>query len=106
MTNEAIAYIRTSSATNVGTDKDSVTRQRLAIEGYAAATGLTLVDEFRDVISGADAVQDRPGFAAMLDRIEGNGVRLILVEDASRFARDLMVQEAGLAMLAARGVRY
>ena len=105
MTNEAIAYIRTSSATNVGTDKDSVTRQRLAIEGYAAATGLTLVDEFRDVISGADAVQDRPGFAAMLDRIEGNGVRLILVEDASRFARDLMVQEAGLAMLAARGVR-
>ena len=41
----------------------------------------------------------------MLDHIEGNGVRLILVEDASRFARDLMVQEMGLAMLVARDVR-
>lgn len=64
-----------------------------------------VVQEFHDVVSGADAVQDRPGFASMLDRIEGNGVRLILIEDASRFARDLMVQEAGLAMLLNRGVR-
>jgi len=41
----------------------------------------------------------RPGFAAMLERIEGNGVRTIIVETASRFARDLMVQEVGHAKL-------
>ena len=35
-----------------------------------------------------DPIQDRPGFAALLDRIEGNGVRTVIVEDASRFARD------------------
>jgi hypothetical protein len=28
----------------------------------------------------------RPGFAAILERIEGNGVRTIIVETASQFA--------------------
>ena len=103
---KAIAYLRTSSAANVGQEKDSEKRQRAAIHAYAEANSIEIVAEFYDMaVSGADPVQDRPGFAAMLNRIEGNGVRMILVEDASRFARDLLVQEAGLAMLAARGVR-
>ena len=41
----------------------------------------------------------------MLDRIEGNGGRAIIVETASRFARDLMVQEVGFAMLQGRGIQ-
>jgi DNA invertase Pin-like site-specific DNA recombinase len=40
----------------------------------------------------------------MLERIEGNGVRTIIVGTASRFARDLMVQEVGHAMLRGRGI--
>jgi DNA invertase Pin-like site-specific DNA recombinase len=40
----------------------------------------------------------------MLKRIEGNGVRTIIVETASRFARDLMVQEVGHARLRERGI--
>ena len=32
---KALAYVRTSSAAKVGTDKDSETRQRAAIEGFA-----------------------------------------------------------------------
>jgi len=55
-------------------------------------------------VSGADAIDMRPGFAAMLERIEGNGVRTIIVETASRFARDLMVQEVGYAKLRERGI--
>ena len=47
----------------------------------------------------------RAGFAALLDRIEGNGVRTVLVEDASRFARELMAQELGITLLISRGVR-
>jgi hypothetical protein len=35
---------------------------------------------------------ERKGFAAMLARIEGNGVRVVLVETASRFARDILVR--------------
>jgi DNA invertase Pin-like site-specific DNA recombinase len=55
-------------------------------------------------VSGADPIADRPGFKAMLDRIAGNGVRTIIVETASRFARDLMVQEVGHAKLRERGI--
>jgi DNA invertase Pin-like site-specific DNA recombinase len=39
-----------------------------------------------------------------LDKIEGNGVRTVIVEDASRFARDLMVQELGILLLIKRDV--
>ena len=45
---EAIGYMRTSSATNVGRDKDSEARQRAAIESYAKAASYTIVDWFYD----------------------------------------------------------
>jgi DNA invertase Pin-like site-specific DNA recombinase len=100
----ALAYLRTSSAANV--DGDSEVRQRLAIKGYAAARGCVIVGEFYDAaVSGTDPVETRPGFAAMLDRIEGNGVRLVIVEDASRFARSLMAQELGVLVMQGRGVK-
>jgi DNA invertase Pin-like site-specific DNA recombinase len=101
----AIAYLRTSSATNVGADKDSDKRQRQAIEAFARHSGYELVDEFYDTaVSGADPIETRAGFALMLERIEANGVRTIIVETANRFARDLMVQEVGYARLRERGI--
>ena len=103
---EAVAYMRTSSATNVGADKDSEKRQRVAIERYAKRAGVLIVDWFNDpAVSGTDPIESRPGFAAMLERIAGNGVRTIIVETASRFARDLMVQEVGFARLQELGVK-
>src|SRR3954464_240257 len=102
---QAVAYLRTSSATNIGTDKDSDKRQRDAIADFAKRGGFVIVDEFSDAaVSGADHIDQRPGFTDMLKRIEGNGVRTILVETANRFARDLMVQEVGYAMLKERGI--
>lgn len=103
---KAIAYIRTSSAANVGSDKDSEQRQRAAITAFAKRGGFDLVDEFNDAaVSGADPIETRPGFAALLDRIEGNGVRTVLIEDASRFARDIQTHVLGIALLRARSVR-
>jgi DNA invertase Pin-like site-specific DNA recombinase len=101
----AFGYMRTSSATNVGEGKDSEARQRKAIEAYAKSAGIVIVDWFYDAaVSGADRIEARPGFAALLARIAGNGVRTIIVETAHRFARDLMVQEVGFAMLRHLGV--
>jgi DNA invertase Pin-like site-specific DNA recombinase len=101
----AFAYLRTSSAANVGSGKDTDARQRQAIEAFSKHGGYELVGEFYDAaVSGADAIEARPGFAAMLERIEGNGIRTIIVETASRFARDLMVQEVGFAKLQERGI--
>jgi DNA invertase Pin-like site-specific DNA recombinase len=57
-----------------------------------------------DLVDESERLEARPGFAAMLERIEGNGVRTIIVETANRFARDLMVQEVGFARLKSRGV--
>ena len=102
----AVAYYRTSSAANVGGDKDSARRQRLAVERYAKAAGLEVVAEFADeAVSGADPVETRPGFAAMLARSEGDGVRVVVVEDASRVARSVLAQELGVLIMAGRGVR-
>ncbi len=103
---KAVGYIRTSSATNVGPDKDSDKRQRVAVERYAKRAGLEIVDWFYDpAVSGADPIETRPGFSALLARIANNGVRTIIVETASRFARDLMVQEVGFAKLQGLGVK-
>jgi hypothetical protein len=93
---EAVAYLRTSSSTNAGPDKDSDKRQRAAITAFAKAQGYVIVDEFYDAaVSGADPIAERPGFRRMLDRIAGNGVRCIIVESPDRFARDLTVQLTG-----------
>jgi len=101
----AVAYLRTSSAANVGADKDSDKRQRAAIEAFAKANHYTVVEEFYDAaVSGADPIGERPGFKRMLARIAGNGVRVVLVESPDRFARDLAVQLAGHSYLEALGV--
>ena len=105
---KAVAYLRTSSAANVGADKDSEKRQRQAIAAYAKAAKFEIAtnDWFYDpAVSGADPIETRPGFNKLLDRIEGNGVRVVIIEDASRFARDLMTQELGILSLIKLGVR-
>ena len=57
----AIAYLRTSSAANVGSDKDSEHRQRGAIQGFAKRSGFEIVDEFNDAaVSGADPLRRAP----------------------------------------------
>ena len=102
---KAIAYLRTSSASNVGADKDSDKRQRAAITAFAKAYGYELVAEYYDAaVSGADPVVERPGFKAMLDRIAANGVRCIIVESPDRFARDLTVQLTGHDFLKSLGI--
>lgn len=102
---KAVAYLRTSSAANVGQDKDSERRQHEAVAAFAQSAGYEIVDSYYDAaVSGADHIAARPGFSAMLERLLSNGVRTVLVENASRFARDLLVQEVGHEMLKGRGI--
>ena len=101
----AVAYLRTSSAANVGADKDSDKRQRAAIQAFAERAGFTLVGEYYDAaVSGADPVDQRPGFAEMLRHLAANGAKTIIVESPDRFARDLAVQLAGHDMLNNLGI--
>ena len=101
----AVAYLRTSSAANVGADKDSDKRQRAAIEAFAKRAGFAIIGEYYDAaVSGADPVDQRPGFAEMLQRLASNGAKTIIVESPDRFARDLAVQLAGHDMLKKLGL--
>ena len=59
---------------------------------------------YDEAVSGADPLGSRPGWSALMARINGNGVRVVIVEDASRFARELMVQEQGILELRKAGV--
>ena len=93
---QAAAYYRTSSRTNVGFDKDSLSRQQNAVSQYAKANGIQIVREYYDeAVSGADPIDIRDGFSTMLAEMEATGATAILVESASRFARDLSVQILG-----------
>src|SRR5215510_6299881 len=68
----ALAYLRTSSAANVGDGKASDKRQRDAIQSFAKHAGYELVGEFYDAaVSGADPIDTRPGFRDLLEQIVG-----------------------------------
>jgi hypothetical protein len=54
-TQRAFAYLRTSSAANVGPDKE---RQRGAIETFAKRAGYEILAEYYDAaVSGADPIE-------------------------------------------------
>jgi DNA invertase Pin-like site-specific DNA recombinase len=75
------------------------------VQAYAKAAGIDIVEEFYDAaVSGADALSARAGFTSLLAYCAEHGVAMILVENASRFARDLMVQETGYAALKKAGI--
>jgi DNA invertase Pin-like site-specific DNA recombinase len=102
---KAVAYLRTSSAANVGADKDSDKRQLAAISAFAMANGYEVLESYYDAaVSGADPVTERPGFMEMLRRVVSNGAKTIIVESPDRFARDLAVQLAGHDMLKSQGI--
>jgi DNA invertase Pin-like site-specific DNA recombinase len=101
----ALAYYRTSSAANVGTDKDSLERQQEAVQLYARQNGYTIVDAYYDAaVSGADPIQERDGFSKLLSELVVHDADTVLVENASRFARDLAVQLAGHDQLRDLGI--
>ena len=67
---KAFAYLRTSSAANVGEEKDSGRRQLQAIEAFAKRTGIELAGTYNDeAVKGSDPIDSRPGFAAMLEAL-------------------------------------
>ena len=97
---KAVVYLRTSGMTNVGEDKDSHKRQLEAINSYAKKNKLEIVKQFYDKgVSGTISIHQREAFIEMLSYLKSNGAKTILVENASRFARDLTVQLTGFKML-------
>jgi DNA invertase Pin-like site-specific DNA recombinase len=103
---QAVAYLRVSGQGQI--DGDGFDRQTDAIRAYARKARLRIADEdwFRDAgVSGTRELENRPALAALLDRVESNGVRIVIVERADRLARDLMVSEIILSKFREAGVK-
>ena len=50
---------------------------------FAKRRGFVIEDVYTDdAVSGDDDIASRPGFSSMLDALESNGVKTVLVEDA------------------------
>lgn len=91
---KAVMYLRTSSATNL--DGDSEERQKESIAKYADSQGMEIVSGAYDqAVKGSDSIHEREGFAQLIQYCLDNDVTTILCENASRFARDVIVQELG-----------
>lgn len=101
---KAVTYLRVSGAAQI--EGDGFPRQREVCAAYASVNGIEIAGEYRDqACSGCTDADAREAFGAMIERIAGNGVRLVLVERADRLARDLIVSETLLATLRKLGVR-
>ncbi len=79
---KAASYLRVSGKGQL--DGDGFERQRDTVGRYARNNGLELVQEFREEgVSGANDLDERPAMAQLLDRLESNGIRIVLVENAN-----------------------
>lgn len=100
---KAFSYLRVSGMGQV--DGDGFTRQTEAIERYAAASGLSVEQTFREEgVSGAKDLENRPALQDLLLAIDSGEVRTVLIERLDRLARDLMVQETIIGDLRKRGI--
>ena len=104
----AVAVLRTSTEDrNLGPEA-----QRAAIERWAASSGVKVVSWHEDRISGAAAVEDRPGLLAGLAALRVHGAGLLVAAKRDRIARDVVIaapverlaQDAGARVVTADGV--
>jgi len=103
---QAIAYLRVSGKGQADGDKGGFDRQAETIRQYAKRNRMEVVETYQDAgVSGKAELADREGLAALLDRLESNGVGIVLVERADRLARDLITSEVILRQFRDIGVK-
>ena len=86
----AVVYIRRSNAKE---KSDSFARQELAASQYAERAGLNIVEDgfYRDGgVSGTKGLEDRKGLQDLFVRCHTDGVKVAIIENVTRLARDLL----------------
>lgn len=99
-----VIYLRTSSLTNVGNDKDSDTRQLESCNLYCSREKLAVEGVFYDMgVSGKTSVFKRDKFKELYFYCLENDIRTIVFESLSRFSRDSLELELGYRKLTEEG---
>jgi len=100
---KAVIYTRFSG--EPGLDHDGQREKLIAKFGKE----YKIVGEFRDVASGTQEIQDRPGLKAMLDAVAKGEVEVVLCTDITRLTRSLSleiigaIQKAGVQIVTTDG---
>jgi len=100
------AYLRVSTAVQL--DGGGFERQLDAVKSLCAAKGWTIARVFRDQQSGGTEFEHRAGLheiLALAGECNALGIDTVIVENASRLARDLMVQEIFLCECRKKGIK-
>ncbi|MAG87379.1 MAG: resolvase [Flavobacteriaceae bacterium] len=101
---KSVIYLRTSSLTNVGDDKDSDVRQLESCNYYCEKEKLVVSGVFYDKgVSGKTSLFDRGKFKELYFYCLENDIRIIVFESLSRFSRDSMNLELGYRKLTDEG---
>jgi site-specific DNA recombinase len=104
---KALGYLRVSGKGQAN-DGYGLEDQKDAILKWAALMGYEIVEWFQDAISGERAWQDRPGMAALVQRVAINGIDAVVVHQLDRIARGkspvfwdflTVVETAGVAVI-------
>ena len=106
MRNEKITplYERLSRDDDLQGESNSISNQKQMLEDYARRNGLPNPTHFTDDgISGTRF--DRPGFLAMMEKVEAGRVEAIVVKDMSRLGRDYLKVGQVMEILRQKGVR-
>lgn len=102
---KAVIYTRYSS--KPGLDHDGQREELLARSGGK----YEIAGEYRDVASGTQEIQDRPGLKALLDAVAKGEVEALVCSDMTRLTRSLpleiigALQKAGVQIVTADGTQ-
>jgi DNA invertase Pin-like site-specific DNA recombinase len=101
---KAFSYLRVSGKGQIG--NDGFPRQRQTIAKFAKANRFEVVQEFTDEgVSGTKDKFDRPGLTDLFVALKANGVKVVLLENPTRLARDVVVSEIILSEFKKIGVK-
>lgn len=99
----SLSYLRVSGKGQI--EGGGFDRQRNDIAAFAKREGFEIQGEFIDAgVSGTKDGFDRDGLSDLLAYAQENSIKYIIAENASRIARDLMIQEVILADCRKKGI--
>jgi DNA invertase Pin-like site-specific DNA recombinase len=100
----AVSYLRCSGESQI--QGDTWERQNAIIAKYASANNIEVAKEFRDEgVTGKMELEGRTGLSACIEYVRENGIKLVLIEDSTRLARDMIVAEVVIREFQKIGVR-
>jgi DNA invertase Pin-like site-specific DNA recombinase len=104
MSEQSVSYLRCSGENQI--QGDTWDRQISVIQKYASANDIEVAKQFRDEgITGKMELEGRGGLSACIEYVRETGIKIVLIEDSTRLARDMIVAEVVIREFQKIGVR-